>query len=233
MALSKTRPPLKRPRKRAGDLADAAFERLRQAILTGELKEGERVREVRLAAEWNVGITPLKAAVRRLAGIGYLVLRPNHAPVVRKLSADDIGQIYELREILECHALCNMASIIRKADLSALRKLVVKVDTAKTHTQRLRGQFTLDKKLHQLWSSGRTNPWLTASLDGLLLYRPNLVNVLKTQPALVETAFEEHKHILTALEKGEIEKAVQLLSEHIKKSGSALVALTQQASSHP
>jgi len=229
MALPQIRPPADQPRKRTGDLAELAFERLREAILTGELKEGERVREVRLAAEWKMGITPLKAAVRRLAGMGYLVLRPNHAPIVRKLEASDIEEIYELREMLECHALRKKAAGIAKSDLAALRQMVNKVEATTSPASRLRAQFALDTKLHELWSFGPTNPWLTASLEGLLIYRPNLTHVLKAHPELVERAFEDHKRILTALEKGNIEKAVLLLSEHIKKSGTALAALNKPA----
>lgn len=230
MASSKNPSPLQLAPKRAGDLAEIAFERLRQAILTGELREGERVREARLAAEWRVGITPLKAAVRRLAGIGYLVLQPNHAPVVRKLDVDDIGQIYELRELLECHALRKMAGKIRRESLVKLRRMVTRVEGAKSPRHRLRYQFELDTELHQLWSSDESNPWLTASLDGLLLYRPNLIHVLKAHPDLVEQAFIDHKDILTALECEKIDKAVALLGDHIKKSCTALVALNEAAS---
>ena len=231
MALSKTRLPADKPQKRTGDLAEQAFERLREAILTGELKEGERVREARLAAEWKMGVTPIKAAVRRLAGMGYLVLRPNHAPIVRKLEVSDIEEIYELREMLECHALRKKAADIAKSDLTALRQMVNKVEATTSPASRLRAQFALDTKLHELWISGPTHPWLAASLEGLLIYRPNLIHVLKAHPALVERAFEDHKRILKALEKGNIENAVLLLSEHIKKSGLALVALGKPAGS--
>jgi len=228
MASKKSKcPDAERPRKRTACLAQIAFERLRRAILTGELKEGERVRESRLAADWNMGLTPLREAVRRMAAIGYLVLQPNRAPVVRKLSGDDIRQVYELRKLLEGFALRSNCKAIGRDDLMALRKLAAKADAATTTKGRLQIQFALDTKLHQLWTFRCGNPWLTDSLERLLIYRPNLMNLLVDHRDLVERAFEEHKQILAALEKQNIEKAVQLLGAHIQKSGTALSALSK------
>lgn len=219
-----------RTKKRTADLAEVAFNRLMQAVLTGELKEGERVRESRLAAEWAIGITPLREAVRRMATIGYLVLEPNHAPVVRKISAQDIRQIYALREVLEGFALRSAWERIRHLDLRPLKKLAAKAETAGPKA-RLQLQLTLDKELHQLWIAPPDNPWLASSLDRLLIYRPNLMNVVAGHREFAEKAFEEHKGILEALEEKDLEKALQRLGQHIQKSGSILAALTESGPS--
>ena len=218
-----------KPKKRAADLSGIAFERLRQAILTGELKEGDRVRESRLAAEWDIGVTPLREAVRQMAAIGYLILQPNHAPVVRKLSGADIREIYALRELLECYALRRGWETIRPCDLKRLGALVDKATAAKTKSRRLQARFALDAELHQLWVSPEKTPWLASILERLLTYRPNLMKVLAAHATFVDEAFDEHRQILAALKKRDIDLAVERLGFHIQKSGSVLAELTERA----
>lgn len=220
--------PLKtKPTKRPADLSDIAFQRLHQAILTGELREGERVRESRLAKEWNVGVTPLREAVRRMAAIGYLVLQPNHAPVVRKLNGEDIREIYALRELLECFALRRAWDAICKSDLQRLQKLVAKAKhPALQKNRRLHALLDLDTELHKLWISPEKSPWLASILERLLTYRPNLMKIWINHPKFVDEAFVEHQRILAALEKCDLDLAVEQLGLHIRKSGSVLAELT-------
>ncbi len=92
--------PLRKLR-RSGQTADQIFRRLIEAILSGEFPNGSVIREARLARDWKTGRTPLREAMRRAAESGFIVLRPNQAPIVRPLTADDIRDLYELREVLE------------------------------------------------------------------------------------------------------------------------------------
>lgn len=222
-------PPTTKAPKRTADRSEFAFQRLQQAILTGELKAGDRVRESRLAREWDMGVTPLREAVRRMAALGYLILRPNHAPVVRQLGPDDIREIYLLRELLECFALRRGWSTIRRADLRRLDALVAKADAAPTGQKRLQARLALDTELHRLWVSPQKTPWLASIMERLQAYRPNLVRVLADHLDLVEEAFDEHRRILGALKKRELARAVELLGHHIRKSGSVLADLIESA----
>ena len=214
-------------RKRAADLSEIAFQRLRQALLTGELKEEDRVREARLATEWKIGVTPLREAVRRMAALGHFILKPNHAPVVRKLSGDDIREIYAIREVLECFALRRSWKKILQGDLERIGKLAAKATAATTKKKRLQAQFVLDTALHQLWVSNEKTPWLASILERLLTYRPNLMNVLASHATLVEEAFGEHLQILEALKDRDIDLAIERLGHHIQKAGSVLAELTE------
>ncbi len=215
--------------KRLAHLPEMAFQRLRQAILTAELKEGERVRETKLAREWNMGITPMREAVRRMAELGYLVLRPNHAPIVRKLSAEDIRQIYVLRELLECHALKSAWKTIKKQDFRPFEEMVKLIETTTDPKVKLQAQFDLDTALHQLWISQCDNVWLSSTLERLLIYRPNIMNLVSSSREFVAQAYAEHKGILKALQEGRYAQARNLLGQHIRKSGAALVALTESS----
>jgi len=110
--------------------------------------------------------------------------------------------------------------------------LMESVNAAKTKTRRLQAQLSLDTELHQLWATSDDGPWLTSILDRLLVYRPNLIKVLIDHSTFVEEAFDEHRQILAALEKHDLEQAVDRLKFHIHKSGSVLADLIEHIRSH-
>ena len=85
--------------------ADWAEQRLRTAILTGELGPGERIRIEQLAADWQLSPTPLREAIRSLAQNGLVELSPQRGATVAGLSPEEIADIYELRLLLEPRAL--------------------------------------------------------------------------------------------------------------------------------
>jgi DNA-binding GntR family transcriptional regulator len=178
-------------------------------------------------------VTPLREAVRRMAALGYLILQPNRAPVVRQLGADDIREIYALRELLECFALRRGWKTIRRADLRRLDALVAKAGAATTGQKRLAARLALDAELHQLWISPERTPWLASIMERLLAYRPNLMQVLVAHGPLVDEAFDEHRRILQALKKRDVDLAVELLGHHIRKSGTVLADLTDGATAGP
>lgn len=220
-----------RPVKRTAQSAEIAFQKLRKAILTGEFKEGDKVREIRLVRDWKIGRTPLREAIRRAAESGYLVLRPNHAPVVRKLSAEDITQIYAIREVLECFALECAWDQFREVDFKNLRRLARAVRQAKDSDSRQHAQFVFDNALHQLWTTKSGNPWLSTILDRLFIFRPNYqsrdVNMLGERPDVIEEAFADHESILTALEEKKFNTAKRALRRHIRHAGVVLAGFHQ------
>lgn len=215
--------------KRTAQSAEVAFQTLRKAILTGEFKEGDKVREIRLVREWGVGRTPLREAIRRAAEAGYLVLRPNHAPVVRKLSAEDILQIYSVREVLECFALESAWGRFSAADLKELERLESAARKAKDPERRLHAQFAFDNALHRFWSEKSGNAWLVSILDRLFIFRPNYqsreINVMTERPNVIEAAFVDHQKILEALQKGDLVSARKALRRHIRHAGVVLAGL--------
>jgi GntR family transcriptional regulator, carbon starvation induced regulator len=82
-----------------------AEDRLRQAILCGELRPGQRLHASTLAERWDISATPLREAFQRLAGEGLVELLPQRGARVSELSATEAARIYELRLVLEPLAL--------------------------------------------------------------------------------------------------------------------------------
>src|SRR4051794_20094392 len=85
--------------------SDWVEERLRAAILRGELEPGQRLHANDLAERWAVSATPLREAFQRLAGDGLVEVLPQRGARVSRLSVQEAANIYELRLLLEPVAL--------------------------------------------------------------------------------------------------------------------------------
>src|SRR5690242_19785121 len=81
--------------------SDWVEERLRAAILQGELEPGQRLHANDLADRWDVSATPLREAFQRLASDGLVEMLPQRGARVTDVSIEEAGQIYELRLLLE------------------------------------------------------------------------------------------------------------------------------------
>jgi DNA-binding GntR family transcriptional regulator len=103
----------------AGDLA---AEQIRLAILDGRLAPGRRLKESDVAQAFRMSRTPVRDALRTLEREGLVVAAPNRGATVRKLTADELRDAYEVRALLEGHAARRAAEAITEAQLEALRK---------------------------------------------------------------------------------------------------------------
>jgi len=111
---------LERPR----SLRDQIHERLRSAIVSGELEPGSPIIEADLAATLGASRTPVREALRRLESEGLVEPRGMRGSVVRELRVDEIVCIYEIRELLEGLAAQRASRTLRARDYKELEALV-------------------------------------------------------------------------------------------------------------
>jgi len=125
--------------------AEWAEDRLHTAIVTGELQPGERIRIEGLAADWNISPTPLREAVRALAHTGLVRVSPQRGATVAGLSPEEIGEIYELRLLLEPRALrlsLHRRSWAWRAEVESAWTHSRAPAASETTTRRAAGDFT-------------------------------------------------------------------------------------------
>jgi len=106
--------------------ADHAAEQIRDAIITGRLKPGERLVEKQLTEQLNMSRHPVREALRLLSREGFVEMRLNRGAVVTSLDAASILEVYEIRSALGNMALRHLLSgesNLRPADLKQLEKL--------------------------------------------------------------------------------------------------------------
>ena len=102
-------------------LRDVIFNTLRDAIVSGDLKPGERLMEVDLAEKMGVSRTPVREAVRKLEMEGLVTMVPRKGTHVAELSAKDIMDVLEVRAALDRLATELAAERIRQEHIQALK----------------------------------------------------------------------------------------------------------------
>src|ERR1700761_8638869 len=109
---------------RTRSLASLAAQEIERLILSGELKAGERLNELALAARLGVSRGPVREAMRGLEGAGLVVTVVNQGSYVRKVSAEEAYELYDLRIAITGHACAHLARHGTAEQVEALRGLI-------------------------------------------------------------------------------------------------------------
>jgi DNA-binding GntR family transcriptional regulator len=107
-------PPLRR---------DQAFERLRDAIIKGHFKPGDRLIERDLCEKMGVSRTSIREVLRRLEAEQLIQVEPRRGPVVARVTRKQVAEIYEVRALLEAALVRRFAQQASDADIAALRRI--------------------------------------------------------------------------------------------------------------
>ena len=105
-------------------LRDVVFENLREAIVEGRLKPGQRLMEVQLAEQLGVSRTPVREAIRKLELEGLVVMLPRKGAYVANMSLKDLKDVLEIRASLEGLAASLAAERISDEDIKKLEFII-------------------------------------------------------------------------------------------------------------
>lgn len=143
-----------------------AYDKIRDAILSGELAAGRHLTEADLAKSVGVSRTPVRDALLRLSTEGLVEMQRNHGATVRSFSERDIFEIFELRATLESFSAKWAAKNISEDALRELEELARKMETMpRPRTRRqLRAFAQLNTRFHQCIVDASASKLL----DGLL-----------------------------------------------------------------
>ena len=196
-------------------LRDQAVEVLREMLLSGGLAQGDRINEVELAGRLGISRGPLREAIQRLGAEGIVEFRQNRGAFVRTIGAEDLDQLFQFRELIECKATELVATRGSAADIARLREHV-EVTGASLRAGEAYPRTAGD--LHRLVLEMCGNPYLQVAGDDM----HNQVRLARTQvrrgPQWAADVQEEHDRIVTALERRDPDAAARAMAEHLRSS---------------
>lgn len=195
------------------DLSYPVYRQIREMILRNELKPGEKLLQEKLANQLGVSRTPLLKALRMLEHEFLTESIPRRGMFVKKLSVQEMKEIYEVREAFECMAIRLAAGIITPAQLDRLKKLW-KPFTGKTKIDPA-AYRNADDTFHALLFDFSGNNTLKKAYNLTFVHTRIVQMGLMRPPA--ET-LSEHLEMIDALEKGDPERAARIMSSHITNS---------------
>jgi DNA-binding GntR family transcriptional regulator len=189
---------------RVRSLPDAVAERLREAILAGVLKPGERLIEQKLAARFGIGQPTLREALKELELQGFVrKMAPNKGTFVTKLSQEDFRKILEVRMTLEVVAIGKAAANWNERISRELASIVVAMETAAREFD-LATFHKNDLQFHRRIWDLTGNEYLETALERVAFRL--FAFVLLQRPRDAENEFlasaEQHKQILAGLKSG-------------------------------
>ena len=158
-------------------LRDVVFETLRQKILKGELKPGERLIEVALAQRLGVSRTPVREAIHKLEQEGLVVMAPRKGAQVATISAQSVRDVLEVRKAMECLAVCLAISRITPQERIALRQ-AEEAFSAASRGNDLRLIAQKDEEFHKVIYMATKNPKLDMLLNNFRCIA-TVLNILK------------------------------------------------------
>jgi len=115
------------------NIQDAVANRIRQMILNGHLKPGDRLRQDALANTFGVSTMPIREALRQLQAEGLVVFRPRRGATVARFTVSDYEDIYQIREALETLACQWIAKDFDRIPIDQLKLLLEEIETAEAN----------------------------------------------------------------------------------------------------
>lgn len=202
----------------ARSLTGWATEALRQAILNGHLKAGDRLDQDAIAAELEVSRTPLREAIAALEAEGLLESEPHRGVFVAKVSDTEIREIFAVRAVLEAEVARQVANSIPDDVLDQLEMMLREAQQAYDAGDHV-AQFEADSCFHETLCEFCENRLLAEVLQGVN-NRINLVRrFAQTRPGPhIDRFAQEHRAILGALQRRDGLQAAELMKKHLQRS---------------
>jgi DNA-binding GntR family transcriptional regulator len=203
-----------------GTLTDRLFDALQRAIVEGEMPQGSKISEPELARRHGVSRGSLREAIARLEACKLVERKPNLGARVVELSAQQLVEIFQLREALEGMAARLAAQAMTDLEIDALGALLeqhrhqIEQEQGRAYFQK---QGDLD--FHFRIVQGSKNRQLIALLCEDLYHLLRMYRVqFGMRSKRCRQAFEEHQYLLSALRSRDPEMAELVMRQHVRSS---------------
>jgi DNA-binding GntR family transcriptional regulator len=209
---------------------DWVEDRLREAILGGQFKSGEWLRQLRVAVQLGVSESPVREALKKLAAEGLVEYLPYRGMRVREYSADDVADIYKIRAFMEGMAANIAAKNITAEELVELRTLAIQIEE-RLAPEDLAKHRELNRRFHEIVFTASRRAYLIHALKQLWMVFPSMLWGSLSATANKRTVEQdardlgEHLAIIDALEEGNAAQAELVMRQHIEGSGNRLLVV--------
>lgn len=192
---------------------------IRQAILEGAFRPGQRLNLDSIAATLEVSRMPVRASLRQLESEGLLTIHPYRGARVSVLSAEEIAEIYELRIVLESYLLEHAMKNLDEAALDDLQVILDRLRHADEFASRVEERQAFYTALYRHADRPRALAHVTQLQTAVGRY----LRLQRVDESLV------HGELLSLLRSHDVEAAQRWLSEHLERVSTKLQGLVSEA----
>ncbi|MDD7972930.1 GntR family transcriptional regulator [Roseinatronobacter alkalisoli] len=204
------------------NLRQTTYEAIKMLIITGQLSPGSRVSEADLANRLEVSRTPVREALSRLEHDGFVLPRPRNGYSVMRIDIDTVNEAYDVRDVLEAEATKLATKAIDDAGRAELRAIIDECDRLaalpdRTMQDDLR-EMQIGIDLHRIIARHSGNSLLCSLLDGVLDRCQAYVWLDVTNLNSFAAARDDHRAIVDAVCRGDVDAAVELTCRHMSEA---------------
>jgi DNA-binding GntR family transcriptional regulator len=199
----------------AGELlADRAYAELRDRIVTLVIAPGAPINEDGLGRELEMGRTPVREAIKRLALENLVTVFPRRGTFASDINITDLAQISDVRVLLEGHAAARAAERLTPPLRDELERMIAEIDEREGSGDAAT-LMRLDAEIHRFIYRCSGNVYLQETLERYLNLSLRIwYLVLDRLPHLFDRV-HEHRHLLIAIRDGEAKQARKIAAEHV------------------
>ena len=192
----------------------AAYERLREIVLTDPSMQGAFLTESSLVKQIGLSRTPIREALIMLAADGLVELIPHRGAYVPPSSAKSIRDTFEMRRLLEQYcARVTMAAGC--APVAAMRRLLAEQQAMDFESTQARDFISIDQAFHAALVNAADNAVIAQAYRKLRVQHVRFGISAATNEGRRNEVLGEHQAIVEALNSGDVDAAVRAIGEHI------------------
>ena len=192
-----------------------AYERIRERIITLKLAPGAVLNEQALAADLDMGLVPVREALKLLAHDSLVVITPRHGLYVADVNVPDLERLSEMRLALEGLSARLAAGRATDDDLVVLKAL--RQEQAATPPDDGRRLFEVDHKFHQAVARAAHNKYLAEGLERLFGLSQRLWYLALPKLGFLPGAVEKHLDLVQAIESDDGDRAEAIMRQHVQE----------------
>lgn len=204
-------------------LPDVIATDLRQRILSGDLPEGELIRQELLAEEYDVSRMPIREALKRLDAEGLVVFTNNRGATVTKHSLDEIAEIFDVRMMLEVDLFTRAIPLMQETHFdeceSILKEMKISYESGD-----VAAWGPLNARFHGALYAAAERKLTSHLLERASLQSNRYVSLHIDQLNKSKSAQQDHSDLLTLARKGDVEGAADKLRSHIENTKQQVLA---------
>lgn len=203
-------------------LRESILETIRDAIITGVLKPGEKVAEPELAERFGISRTPIREAFRQLESEGYLTVVPRKGAVVVTFSQRDVEEFYAIKSILEGYAARRACEKLTPREIDKLQSINDKLLLLAEEGD-IKQFFKVHNSFHELFVKAADNDKLNEMIQNLVGRFQRLRIASLSLPGRMEFSVREHQKIIDAFRNKDADLAENLVRSTAEYSGQVLM----------
>ena len=198
-------------------LTDEIVDIIRERILKGEYKIGEKIKENQIASELRVSRTPIREAFKQLENEGLIDYIPNRGCFAKGFTRRDIEDLYAVRKALEILAVEWAVNRINQAEIDKLQE---QSDLMEFYTARKDGKKVLEinSDFHAVIYNASGSRFMAQVLRSYKEYIDQTRKVIFDERDYLEEIFQAHKAVLEAVKNRDVEGAKAAMAKHLDGS---------------